>query len=206
MTTLNNFRVQFSAPLKAEFVALKQQLKSSQSIKRILFNGLNTLKVVDLSQLNHTTCAEDLEFRKALFPELRFWMRDIIVAGKAGDITKQQVIDICTFVRAAAVERVGILRDRYPAQPEVIEVVECDETGRPVIEVQAEIIAELQSSLDEANTALEQAATTIVDATKQIEARNVEIKQLKRENRSLSTKLRTISKATQAYNKAIKVR
>ena len=179
MTTLNNFRVQFSAPLKAEFVALKQQLKSSQSIKRILFNGLNTLKVVDLSQLNHTTCAEDLEFRKALFPELRFWMRDIIVAGKAGDITKQQVIDICTFVRAAAVERVGILRDRYPAQPEVIEVVECDETGRPVIEVQAEIIAELQAENKSLTSKVKQLKSQVKAKDKAIMVKEQQIKVLK---------------------------
>ena len=179
---------------------------TNETAIKLLWDGYDSIVKADLNHLDHTTSAEDLNLRKAVFFNYRFWMRDVKTAEETNKISRREAIDLATVMRSAAVIKIGRLRQEHPAQPEVIEVVECDETGRPVIEVQAEIIAELQSSLDEANTALEQAATTIVDATKQIEARNVEIKQLKRENRSLSTKLRTISKATQAYNKAIKVR
>lgn len=194
MTTLNNFRVDFSATLQAEFVAIKKRLTSME--RRYLFNGLNTRKTVNLNQLDYTTCGDDLNFRKAVYPKLRFWMADLLGAGKAGALTKEVVIDICTFVRATASYRIGILRSLYPAQPEVIEVVECDETGRPVIEVQAEYIAELEAEI-------EKAAEVISDATKHISNLKDKNKRLTVKNKQLQAKLSTLQLATQAYNRVV---
>ena len=178
---------------------------TNETAIKLLWGGYDSIVKADLNNLDHTTSAEDLNLRKAVFFNYRFWMRNVKAAEEANKISRREAIDLATVMRSAAVIKIGRLRQEHPAQPEVIEVVECDEAGRPVIEVQAEQIAELQSSLDEANAALEQAATTIVDATNQIKARNVEIKKLKLENCNLKTKLRTISKATKAYNNAIKI-
>ena len=117
---------------------------TNETAIKLLWGGYDSIVKADLNHLDHTTSAEDLNLRKAVFFNYRFWMRDVKAAEEANKISRREAIDLATVMRSAAVIKIGRLRQEHPAQPEVIEVVECDETGRPVIEVQAEIIAELR--------------------------------------------------------------
>ena len=89
--------------------------------KKLLFAGYESIKKADLAQLNHETSAEDLDFRKALFINYRFWMRDVKVAQEAGHISRQDAIDLATVMRSAAVVKIGKIREEYPAQESNLE-------------------------------------------------------------------------------------
>ena len=166
----------------------------------LIRRAVKLFRKVDLTQLNHTTCAEDLEFRKSVFPNYRFWMRDVKCAGREGLLSRQEVIDLSTFARAIAVQVIGELRSQYPAQPTFIEVVECDETGRPVIEVQAEQIAELQAEnkqLTNENASLSRKLSKVVNALENVKEAN---QALVTQNQLLINTLGKTSEVIQSLN------
>ena len=170
---------------------------TNETAIKLLWDGYDSIVKADLNHLDHTTSAEDLNLRKAVFFNYRFWMRDVKAAEEANKISRREAIDLATVMRSAAVIKIGRLRQEHPAQPEVIEVVECDETGRPVIEVQAEQIAELEAALDEATQ-------TIVEATNHISNLKDRNKRLTAKNKQLQTKLTNVQLATKAYNKVLR--
>lgn len=83
---------------------------SNETAKKLLWAGYNSLTNLDLAQLDYVTCAEDLNFRKVLFINYRFWMRDVKVAQEAGHISRQDAIDLATIMRSAAVIKIGRVR------------------------------------------------------------------------------------------------
>ena len=152
---------------------------TNETAIKLLWDGYNSIVKADLNHLDHTTSAEDLNLRKAVFFNYRFWMRDVKTAEEANKISRREAIDLATVMRSAAVIKIGRLRQEHPAQAEVIEVVECDETGRPVIEVQAEQIAELQAENKSLTSKVKQLKSQVKAKDKAIMVKEQQIKVLK---------------------------
>ena len=144
MTTIFTRNTVKTSPVKQCGIAKAIKKGTNKTTIKLLWDGYDSIVKADLNHLDHTTSAEDLNLRKAVFFNYRFWMRDVKTAEETNKISRREAIDLATVMRSAAVIKIGRLRQEHPAQAKVIEVVECNETGRPVIEVQAEIIAELQ--------------------------------------------------------------
>ena len=145
MTTIFTRNTVKTLPVKQCGIARAIKKGTNETAIKLLWGGYDSIVKADLNHLDHTTSAEDLNLRKAIFFNYRFWMRDVKTAEETNKISRREAIDLATVMRSAAVIKIGRLRQEHPAQAKVIEVVECDETGRPVTEVQAEQIAELQA-------------------------------------------------------------
>ena len=152
---------------------------TNETAIKLLWGGYDSIVKADLNHLDHTTSAEDLNLRKAVFFNYRFWMRDVKTAEETNKISRREAIDLATVMRSAAVIKIGRLRQEHPAQAEVIEVVECDETGRPVIEVQAEQIAELQAENKSLTSKVKQLKSQVKAKDKAIMVKEQQIKVLK---------------------------
>lgn len=147
---------------------------------------------------------ENVDVRKSCYPGLREWMFRTFQAEEHGQITESERVELFTLIREKAVVGAYAYREKMAAKAKVarpilkprveyVEVVECDETGRPVTEVQAEQIAELQKDL---SRELER-VTTLSNIVKK---QGNKIERLQDENFNLKSRQQAAAKA---YNTAL---
>ena len=164
--------------------------------------------------------------RKRVFPQLQSWLNSVKTAFEDGLITGNEKVNIHSYVKDRATNFIAAQQTKVavevtkaattfkPRLPIVItktvEVVPCDENGRPLTEVQAEQIAELQGVISAYQEALEESSDTVAQAIVEIEARDATIEsqqnQIKSLNKTIKKKndtIKSIQAGIQAFNQVV---
>ena len=161
---------------------------ATQFKKSLVYEVNEVMGLVDLDQLDSVTSPEDLEFRKSVFPKYRFWMRDVLTAGKQGRLTRQEVIDLSTFARAVAVQIIGQLRAEAKQNNLEAQLEDAEATLEQVI-----------NDYREANTKAN------YERSKREEVSKVNL-QLVQENAKLRKKISSLKSEVRSQNKTIRVK
>ena len=164
---------------------------SNKTAINLLWAGYKSLIKVDLNQMCYTTSAEDLDFRKALFINYRFWMRDVKIAESNGSISRREAIDLATVMRSAAVIKIGRVR-RNCNHPALSKIKDQLEDAEATLE---QVVNDYRSEHNRAN----------YERSKREEVSKVNL-QLVQENAKLRKKISSLKSEVRSQNKTIRVK